>query len=205
PNGVDPERFSVRTTRSPEPPRVLYLGTLAPWQGVPFLLQALRLVADEHDVSLRVVGGGRREWRKECEHLVRKLELEARVELLPPVSPEAVPALVTESDLCVAPLTVTDRNMTQGCCPIKILEYMAAGRPIAAARLPPVCEVLADEETALLYKPDKPRRLAEVMLRLLSDPVLADRLGREAARVVRERFTWERHNNTVAEVYRGLL
>lgn len=205
PNGVDPERFPLEAPSAAPVPRLLYLGTLAPWQGVPFLLDALRLVADERPVSLRVVGSGRREWRKECEQRVRKLGLEEQVELLPPVAPDDVPALIRESEVCVAPLTVTDRNVLQGCCPIKILEYMAAGRPIAAARLPPVCEVLTHEETALLYKPDKPRRLAEALLRLLEDAPLAARLGAAAAARVRERFTWERHNEAVAALYRELL
>lgn len=208
PNGIDPDRFDPRPPdpdRPPERPLVLYLGTLAPWQGVPFLLEAFRMVLDQHDARLRVVGSGRREWRKECERLVRRLDLEERVELLPPVPPSEVPALLAESDVCVAPLTITDRNVLQGCCPIKILEYMASGKPVVASRLPAVREVLTHEETGLLYKPDKPRRLAEALLRLFADPALAHRLGLQAAQEVRGRFTWERHNEAVAALYQELL
>lgn len=205
PNGVDPDRFTIADRPLPEVPELLYLGTLAPWQGVPFLLEAMRLVLDERPVRLRVVGGGRKEWRKECEHLVRKLQLGEAVSLEPPVAPEEVPHLLAGSDICVAPLTVTDRNVLQGCCPIKILEYMAAGRPIVAARVPPVCEVLTHEETALLYKPDKPRRLAEALLRLLADPPLCRHLAAAGARHVREHYPWQRHNDAITALYRDLL
>lgn len=205
PNGVDPNRFPVQPLPSLARPRILYVGTLAPWQGVPFLIAAVGLLAAERDVELRVVGGGRREWRKECEHLVRKLGLEERVELLPPVPPEDVPALIAASHVCVAPLTITDRNMIQGCCPIKILEYMAAGRPIVAANLPVVREVLTHSETALLYKPDKPRRLAEALAHILEDPTLAAQMAENAAALVRDRFTWAHHNAAVTELYEELL
>lgn len=205
PNGVDPERFSHSARPGNEPPTIVYLGTLAPWQGVAFLVDAVRLVSEQQPVTLRIAGTGRREWRKALEHQVRRLGLEARVELLGAVSPNDVPALLCASDICVAPLALTDRNVLQGCCPIKILEYMAAGRPIVAARLPAVEEILRHEETALLYKPDKPRRLTEALLRLMEDPALAEHLATTAAGEVRERFTWERHNAAVEEVYRELL
>jgi glycosyltransferase involved in cell wall biosynthesis len=208
PNGVDPDRFEPRPPDpegTPERPLVLYLGTLAPWQGVPFLVEAFRLVLDEQDARLRIVGTGRREWRKECERLILRLALEEHVELRDPVPPADVPALLAASDACVAPLTITDRNVLQGCCPIKILEYLAAGKPVVAARLPAVREVLTDGETGILYKPDKPRRLAEALLRLFADPALAHRLGTQAAREVRERFTWDRHNEAVGALYQELL
>ena len=114
-------------------------------------------------------------------------------------------ALLAAADVCAAPLTVSRRNMLQGCCPIKVLEYMAAGRPIVASRLPVVRELLSHEETALLCKPDRPRHLADAIRRFLDDPALGRRLGGEAARAARERFTWERHNDAVATSYAGLM
>ncbi len=206
PNGVDAERFAVPARAVPAgPPRILYLGTLAPWQGIALLLHAVRLVVDERPACLDVVGTGRHEWRKEYERLIRKLDLGEHVSLLPAVPPEEVPALLAESDVCTAPLAITERNVIQGCCPLKVLEYMAAGRPIVASRLPALCEVLTHEETALLVKPDKPRRLADALLRLLSDPDLAGRLGAAAAQVARDRYSWHLHNTAVSEAYAEML
>jgi glycosyltransferase involved in cell wall biosynthesis len=154
---------------------------------------------------LRIVGSGRREWRRDLERQARRLRVGDRVDILPAVPPDEVPALLGRAHLCAAPLAVTDRNVVQGCCPLKIVEYMMAGRPIVAPRLEPVREMLAHERTALLYKPDKPRRLADAILRLLDDPGLAGRLGANAAEDARQRFTWRRHNDAVAALYRELL
>ena len=57
----------------------------------------------------------------------------------------------------------------------------------------------------LLFKPDKPRRLADAILRLMREPELAQSLASEAAKTARESFAWEKHNASVAAVYEELL
>jgi glycosyltransferase involved in cell wall biosynthesis len=56
--------------------------------------------------------------------------------------------------VCVAPLALNDRNVTQGCCPIKVIEYMSCARPIVAANLPVVRELVREDIDALLFAPD---------------------------------------------------
>jgi glycosyltransferase involved in cell wall biosynthesis len=85
-----------------------------------------------------------------------------------------------------------------------VLEYAAAARPIVAARMPVITEILTHEEDALLYKPDKPRRLTEALQALRQDHGLAERLSRNA-RATAARFTWDRHNTAVEEMYTRLL
>jgi glycosyltransferase involved in cell wall biosynthesis len=204
PNGVDLERFAGPAWEPGSGPyRIVYVGTLAPWQGIPFLVDAVAQL-DECDFRLRIVGSGRKDWRKDLEHRIRRRGLGERVSLEDPVPAAEVPALLQNADCCVAPLAVTERNVVQGCCPIKVLEYMAAGRPIIAARLPVVAEILTHEEDGLLYKPDKPRRLTEALTRLMDDPELASRLAVKA-RENSHQFTWERHNRAVEEMYLRLL
>ena len=70
-----------------------------------------------------------------------------------------MPAIIAQADVCVAPLAYNDRNVTQGCCPIKVIEYMACARPIVAANLPVVRELVRDDVDALLFTPDDPAEL----------------------------------------------
>lgn len=207
PNGVDSARFVP--TPLPPPgsgdPVVLYLGTLAPWQGLDFLLEAFHLAVQERPLRLQMVGPGAREWRRELAHRIRKLGLTERVEMPGALPPEEVPARIAGASLGVAPLAYTERNVVQGCCPIKLLEYLAGGRPAVAPRIPPVLEIVRHEESALLYKPDKPRRLAEAILRVVEDRPLGERLAAAGPALVRDRFTWQRHNEALQGVYRELL
>lgn len=98
-----------------------------------------------------------------------------------------------------------DRNVTQGCCPIKILEYLAAGRVVVAPRIPAVQELVSHGETGWLYKPGKPRRLAAALDELAADPALAERLAAAGQQRQRARFTWFHHNQQLINTYESLF
>jgi len=206
PNGVDGAAFRA----TPLPPRdgrepvALYVGTLADWQGLSALVDALPAVLARRPLRLRIVGRGRSRQRKDLAKRVRRLGLEDRVEVLPAVPHHEVPALVAGADVCVAPLGYNERNVVQGCCPLKVLEYMAGGRPVVASNLPVVRELLREERDALLVPPDAPAALADALLRVLEDERLARRLGAHAARRA-ERFTWKRAQKRLLKLYARLL
>ncbi len=208
PNGVDPALFAetpLPQRAAGEPAQLLYVGTLADWQGLGVLVEALPKVLERRGVRLRVVGRGRSRQRKDLLRRLRRLGLQAHVALEPGRPHEEVPALVAEADLCLAPLGYNERNVVQGCCPIKVLEYLACGRPLVASNLPVVRELVRDEREALLVAPDAPDALAAAVLRLLDDRALAERLARHGARRMRARFTWERARARLLAVYERLL
>ncbi|NTW98081.1 MAG: glycosyltransferase family 4 protein, partial [Oscillochloris sp.] len=144
PNGADPYRGPPSPARGDEPPTVLYIGTLADWQGLGTLLNALPTVLAQQPVRLRIVGAGRSRQRRALLKLAARLGVADAISVEEPLPPPEVPALIAAADLCVAPLAPNDRNVTQGCCPIKVIEYMACARPIVAANLPVVRELLRE-------------------------------------------------------------
>lgn len=206
PNGVDPELFAA----TPLPPRgereplALYVGTLADWQGLGTLLDAMPAVLARVPLRLRIVGRGRQRQRKELLRRIRHLGLEGHVELAPAVPHTEVPALIAAADVCVAPLSLDERNVVQGCCPLKVLEYLSCGRPLVASGLPVVRELARDGE-ALLVPPGAPDALAAALVRVIEDAGLAARLGRRGAARVRHGFTWSQAQQRLGALYDGLL
>ena len=75
--------------------------------------------------------------------------------------------------------------------PLKLFEYLAAGRPIVASRLPALAEVLEDGINALLVAPGDPAALADAIRRLIADPALALRLAARAFADA-EQYSWAR-------------
>ncbi len=75
--------------------------------------------------------------------------------------------------------------------PLKLFEYMAAGRPIVASDLPSIREVLRHEQNALLVEPGDAAALAAGVRRLLDDRPLADRLAQAAVTDVAS-YSWDR-------------
>jgi glycosyltransferase involved in cell wall biosynthesis len=72
--------------------------------------------------------------------------------------------------------------------PLKMFEYMAAGRPIVASDLPVLREVL-DDEIAELVPPGDLDAMARAIQRLANDPTRRASMGAEAQRRA-ERYSW---------------
>jgi glycosyltransferase involved in cell wall biosynthesis len=99
-----------------------------------------------------------------------------------------VPTYLWAADVLVMPYTSqtpTVRYMS----PLKMFEYMAAGRPIVATDFPVVREVLRDGHSALLVAPDSAEALRAGLQRVLSDPSLQRRLA-DAAREAAKAYSW---------------
>ena len=207
PNGVSPSDFSP----SPLPPRqgrvpvLLYIGTLADWQGLEVVIKALPKIIEQQGVRLHIVGRGRSRQRKLLLKQIRKLGLEGSVTLQAAVPRHESPALIAEADICVAPLGLNDRNVTQGACPIKVLEYMASSRPLVASNMPIVRELVREDVDALLFSPNDPDDLARQVLRLLCDEELSQRLSDSATERALSQFTWHAAQKKLIKVYNKLL
>jgi glycosyltransferase involved in cell wall biosynthesis len=207
PNGVDPAQFAA----TPLPPlegRVpvaLYVGTLADWQGLSTLVSAVPLVLARHPMTLRIVGRGRSRQRKDLAKRIRKLGLDEHVRVEPGVPHHEVPELIASADVVVAPLSYNERNVVQGCCPLKVLEYASCGRPMVASNLPVVRELMREGKDALLVPADAPAALAGAVVKLLLDEKLRARLAERGARRVRELFTWQRAQGRLLQTYETLL
>ena len=73
--------------------------------------------------------------------------------------------------------------------PLSVMEAMAAGVPVIAARVGGVPELVADGRTGLLVPPEDPQSLADAIERLASDSLLRTRLGTAGLEVARHQYT----------------
>lgn len=207
PNGVSASDFSPSPlpSRDGRVPVLLYIGTLADWQGLDIVVKALPKILEQQSVRLQIVGRGRSRQRKLLAKQIRKLGIEEHVTVQSAVPHHEIPALIAEADVCVAPLGLNDRNVTQGACPIKVLEYMAAGRPLLASNMPIVRELIREDVDALLFSPNDPDDLARQALTLLNDFELSNRLAQSASEHVLSKFTWHESQKKLIKVYEKLL
>lgn len=207
PNGVSPSDFSASPLpdREGRVPVLLYIGTLADWQGLDVVIRSLPRILERQAVQLHIVGRGRSRQRKLLLKQIRKLGVEGCVTVQPAVPHHAVPALIAEADICIAPLGLNDRNVTQGACPIKVLEYMASSRPLIASNMPIVRELVREDVDALLFSPNDPDDLARQVLRLLNDYDLSKRLADSATKRALTKFTWHEAQKKLVKVYDALL
>lgn len=124
-NGCDFERFSgtIKTTSSSRPV-IGYVGAIAEWFDMPLLVAVARM-APQWDFVLvgSAVGSDSGPARK-----VENIHLRGEVPYLD------VPAIVASFDVCLIPFKVSPLTLATN--PVKVYEYLAAGRPVVATPLP---------------------------------------------------------------------
>jgi glycosyltransferase involved in cell wall biosynthesis len=194
PNGVVLGRFAAQP-RPAAPDKVVlgFVGFVRPWHGLDAVLRAM--AADDTGLALTVVGDG--PVRAELETLAASLGLAERVRFTGLVDHHDVPGQVAGFDIALQPRVVAYAS------PLKIFDYMAAGRAIVAPDQPNIREILRDGETALLFDPDAPfdapRGLWPAIHRLAADPALRARLGSAARAELEARdYTWAGNARRVA-------
>jgi glycosyltransferase involved in cell wall biosynthesis len=197
PNGVDTTLFAPASHSPRDDFRMLYFGTLATWQGVALAIRACAQIP----ATLTIIGAAGRHQIDALGGLAAKLGIGSRVRILPGVPQAELVAHLHQSDAVLAPLTLNDRNVTQGCCPLKILEGMAAGVPVIASDLEVVRELGRAEEHFLLVKPGSVDEIAAAASRLARDPDLCNAIAARARARVLERFTWDRASNALRDAY----
>ena len=142
-------------------------------------------------VDLIVVGDGPA--RADLERQAAALGLVGRVRFTGLQARERMPALVAGFDIALQPRVVEYAS------PLKIFEYMAAGRAIVAPDQENIREILRDGETALLFDPARPEAMWQAILRLARYAALRQRLGSAArAEIVRRDYTWAGNARRVA-------
>ncbi|HSF33945.1 MAG TPA: glycosyltransferase family 4 protein [Candidatus Tectomicrobia bacterium] len=194
PNGVDVEMFS------PDGPTyhkdlegklvIGFVGSLKRWHGLDILAEAFRRLAADPRVHLLVVGDGP---EARVLHSLAA-ELPGRITLVGAVPMVEVPAYIRAMDIAVAPYPALERFYFS---PLKVLEYLAAGRAVVASGIGQLNELIRDGETGLLVPPGDPAALAEALGKLAADQDLRQTLGAAAAVEARRAHTWRQRASEI--------
>jgi len=195
-NALEPSGLSP-TPLDFSPPTLLLLGRLVRDKGFDLALRALPDVIRRHPATRMIVAGDGPA-RPELESLIAELGLGERVELHGWVVPERVPALINEATLVVVP------SRWREAFGLVALQAAQQARPVVAASVGGLPEIVRHGETGLLFEREDHRELARAIVRLLDDPGLAVRLGENGRRLASERFDWQHHLDAYAELYRRL-
>jgi glycosyltransferase involved in cell wall biosynthesis len=189
PNGVGSaaqlERLRERAREQPPGPggRFVLVGRLRPSKGQASAIRALALLAERcPSAHLTLVGDGDPAYLRHCRALAEALGVGRRVEFRGYLADPWPAYLAADAALMCSPWEAMGRVTA---------EAMAAGRPVVGFDNAGTAELIEHERTGLLYR-GGPQALADSLARLIEDPTLAGRLGQQAGRAARQRFTTER-------------
>jgi glycosyltransferase involved in cell wall biosynthesis len=170
PTYTDLSLFTRPIEPLPAQPTALFVGALERYKNVDGLVAAWRVVAERvPDARLVVIGRG--PLREAVETLAA--DLSGRVDYAPEVPPEDVAGALDAATVLVLP------SRHEGLGRV-VIEAFARGRGVVASRAGGVLDLVDEGVEGLLVHPEDVAGLADAVQRVLSDRVLAERLGAAA-------------------------
>ncbi|MGL4603037.1 MAG: glycosyltransferase family 4 protein [Iodobacter sp.] len=167
--------------------KLLFAGTIIESKGVFVLAQALLLILPKHPLLKVIFAGKDTVYKNSTTISVLKETLSKyadRVEFTGHVQHEKVLILMKESKCFILPSQFEAFGMV-------VAEAMIAGTPVIYTNRPPGPELIIDGETGILVNPDSKDEIANAIDKILTEPVVADKIASAAKKYALDNFSSE--------------
>jgi len=184
PTSINFEEFKLKDIRNElnlpiDKKLILYIGSLLEYRRLDLLLESFNRIRAQN--SRLVLAGPRTGNIAYLKDLIEKLNLEGRIILLPWLPYSLVPSLIYSCDICVDPWPRGGMEYFQ--VSLKIVEYMAAGKPVVVIDTKGNRFVVKDGQNGLLAEPNV-EAFSKKLLLLLENPELSYKLGQNALKTI---------------------
>lgn len=178
-------------------PCIVGIGRLIQRKGFDILIDAFALVRNQYPrARLILVGDGTE--RLSFERRVSDLGLQDSVKFIGQVHPQQVPEYIRQATVVVIPSRFPDPF------PTVALEAGLLARPVVAAKMGGLIEMIVDGETGLLVAAESPQGISDAISHLLTHPQEAMEMGQAAQMRMETVFSWDRYINSYDSLYHRL-
>ncbi len=173
---------------------LMNVNRLEPNKGVPYLIEALKIVNQELNVKLILVGTGSEE--EKIKRLIKHLGLNGKVKHFKNISDQLMLQLYTLTDISVTP------TLYEG-LPLVVLEAMACGKPIVASNVSEVPQAVKDGINGFLVPQRNPEAIADAVLKIY-DKNLFMKMSKASKEIVKN-YDWSRIAKMAIRKYEELI
>ena len=179
-----------------ETPLVLYTGTFEAYQGLDLLFAAMAIVKRAHPDARLLLAGGKPAQVEAAKGQARAAGIDDVTIFAGERPAEEIPAYLRAAHALVSPRSRGTNT------PLKIYQYLRAGRPTVATRLLTHTQVLSDE-TAILTEPT-PEAFARGIVLALVDDAHADAVGRRARELAETKYSYDAYLDKTRQACQAL-
>ena len=181
PNGVDTKRFTPLKKKH-KGTVIGYLGALREWVDLRPMLLAVKNLKN-YKMRVLIVGG--EEDLTQYKEFVKKHNIE-NVKFTGNVPYREVPKYINKMDITTMPFK--KNRVTNGTCPLKLLEYLSCEKPAICSKLNETKSMLGDK---VLYAGSALEWEKQIST-LYHDHILREMLGKQGRVFVQQNFNWEK-------------
>lgn len=187
PNGIDPAHFhaDIQATRLPqfEGKTVIgFVGFCREWHRLDAVMRRIATFNDPN-IHLLIIGDG--PVLAELKTLAETLNITMQTHITGLIPRDEMPTWLAQIDIALQPA------VTPWCSPLKLIEYLAAGKAIVAPDADNIKELLTHEHNALLFENGNMESMLSAIERLLENAPLQAELRQQASQTISEKqLTW---------------
>jgi glycosyltransferase involved in cell wall biosynthesis len=175
-----------------------FTGFVRDWHGLDQAIDVLARPDLPANTHLMIVGEGPA--LPDLKAKAKRLGVEDRVIFTGLIDRSKIARAVSAFDIALLPRCV------EYCSPLKLFEYMAAGKAILAPDQENIREILTSGTSGLLFQPNSPGAMADGIAQLVRDAALREKLGREAQALISRRgYTWRANAEQVSRLAAQLV
>ena len=176
---------------------VLYVGQLHGGQYAELFVKAVHIIIESgFDATFMVVGDGYR--LSELKRLAVRLNIESRCIFTGAVNHDVVLEYIAAADICVA--CFEDNDITRCKSPLKIVEYLACGKPIVVSNVGEVRNMVGG--VGVLVKPGSSKSLADGIMNLLKNDKLRENLRGWGKERIKRKYNWAVTADNILNAYK---
>ncbi|MHC4549400.1 MAG: glycosyltransferase family 4 protein [Planctomycetota bacterium] len=188
------ERIRAELGIKPDDLVVGFVGWFRAWHGLDRLVDlAAHPEAKRARIVVLLVGDGPA--RPDLQARIERRGLAPSVRMLGAQKRAAIPEILSAFDIAVQPAA------TRYACPLKLIEYLASGKPVVAPRQENIQEIVRDEESALLFDPADGDALPRSVLGLARSSERRRAIARNGLAVIEKKgLYWEENARRVIDL-----
>jgi len=170
---------------------LLTIGNLEKVKGHKYLIEAMKALANHHNIHLYIIGAGTQS--DYLSKLIKEYKLKENISLVGYISHEEINNWLNACDIFILP------SLNEG-LPTVLLEALGCGKPIVSTAVGGIPEIIKSEDYGLLVEPENAEVLSSAIQKALDktwDENKIEAYGKN--------FTVKRNVSRLVEIYENLL
>lgn len=209
-SGVDVDKFLPGKYKFSDRPSflkdkfvIMQHGQISYNRGLFETIEAMSLV-DKEDICFVFVGDAvaGSKAKDDVFQLVKKLNLEKKIYILPPVPHKEIPVYISYSNCAI--MAYPQIEYWNNNNPIKVLEYLAMGKVVLCTDMWTFSDVMGNKKCAYYIKDNRPESIAKAIEYCYENRELLEEWGKDGVEVIKEGYTWNKQAKRLLDFVKQL-
>ncbi len=185
-------------------PLILYPGQISTARNIDIMVRSMVFVKEKFpDAKLLLLGNTTPWFKTDLDNILDKNDLHDVVQINAPIPYTEIPDLMKSATIGLA--SMAPNESFKRSIQIKPFEFMCAGIPVIAARVPSTEIYVENSNAGLLIDNPTPKNIADGIIKLLSNPALIQEMGKNGKKAVTEQFNWSKEEIKLYNIYQQVI